>query len=119
MGSAAPRTPSTAGALEDAWELFLSLPSPMHPSLEWSLRMSTPTQVVILGGTETTKSANLMQERQRCLPQRWGSTLCHITTSLRLWTTWQTADPSPHQWPPQTGVSTMVACLTDVPTTRI
>ena len=86
---------------------------------------------------------NPFQQKQahRCLPQRWGSTLCHITTSLRSWTTWQTAvqptspcsvyifppftclkrsqDRSPHQWPPQTGVSTMVACLTDVPTTRI
>ena len=30
-----------------------------------------------------------------------------------------TQDPSPHQWLPQTGVSTMVASLTDVPTTRI
>merc|ERR1711971_1512791 len=78
-----------------------------------------PSQVAILGERETTKSANLTPERPRCLPQRWGSTLCHITTSLRLWTTWQTADPSPHQWRPQTGVSTMVGFLTDVPTTRI
>ena len=33
----------------------------------------------------------LTKQSHRCLPQRWGSTLCHITTSLRLWTTWQTA----------------------------